>query len=155
MAKWQCTSCGLIENNALVCPKCGQKYVTIHNRCVNCSTNLSSTPPCHKCGGKMGSGAGSSGGGCYVATCIYGSYDCPEVWTLRRFRDKTLSQSFWGKLFIRAYYAVSPHIVKISGNQKWFHSLWKPLLNKVVHGLYKRGVSGEPYQDECGSRNDK
>ena len=26
-------------------------------------------------------------GGCYVATCIYGSYDCPQVWTLRRYRD--------------------------------------------------------------------
>ena len=25
--------------------------------------------------------------GCYVATCVYGSYDCPEVWVLRRFRD--------------------------------------------------------------------
>ncbi len=31
--------------------------------------------------------------GCYIATCVYGSYDCPEVWTLRRFRDDVL----WGK----------------------------------------------------------
>ena len=33
-----------------------------------------------------------------------GSYDCPEVWTLRRFRDNKLSQSFLGNLFIRFYY---------------------------------------------------
>ena len=26
-------------------------------------------------------------GGCYVATAVYGSYDCPQVWTLRRVRD--------------------------------------------------------------------
>ena len=26
----------------------------------------------------------SNSGGCYVATAVYGSYDCPEVWTLRR-----------------------------------------------------------------------
>ena len=34
--------------------------------------------------------AGNSGG-CYVATAVYGSYDCPEVWTLRRYRDYTLA----------------------------------------------------------------
>ena len=32
-------------------------------------------------------------GGCYVATCVYGSYDCPQVWTLRRFRDNTLAET--------------------------------------------------------------
>ena len=31
--------------------------------------------------------------GCYVATAVYGSYDCPEVWTLRRYRDDTLYSS--------------------------------------------------------------
>lgn len=23
-----------------------------------------------------------TGGACYIATCVYGSYDCPQVWTL-------------------------------------------------------------------------
>ena len=31
--------------------------------------------------------------GCYVATAVYGSYDCPEIWTLRRFRDKVLART--------------------------------------------------------------
>ena len=26
--------------------------------------------------------------GCYIATCVYGSYDCPQVWILRRYRDE-------------------------------------------------------------------
>ena len=39
--------------------------------------------------------------GCYIATCVYKSYDCAEVWTLRRFRDNTLSQIWYGRLFIR------------------------------------------------------
>ncbi len=26
-----------------------------------------------------------SEGGYYVATCVYGPYDCPELWTLRWF----------------------------------------------------------------------
>ena len=25
--------------------------------------------------------------GCYIATAVYGSYDCPQVWTLRRYRS--------------------------------------------------------------------
>lgn len=29
----------------------------------------------------------SSNDGCYIATSVYGSYDCPEVWNLRCFRD--------------------------------------------------------------------
>ena len=41
--------------------------------------------------------------GCYVATAVYGSYDCPQVWTLRRFRDHTLAASWYGRAFIRAY----------------------------------------------------
>ena len=53
----------------------------------------------------------SSKGGCYVATAVYGSYDCPPVWTLRRFRDYTLSKNVLGRLFIKLYYAVSPTIV--------------------------------------------
>ena len=35
-------------------------------------------------GSSSTSGSSSSGRGCYVATAVYGSYDCPEVWTLRR-----------------------------------------------------------------------
>lgn len=31
----------------------------------------------------FGTGYNHNSGGCYVATCVYGSYDCPEVWTLR------------------------------------------------------------------------
>ena len=38
---------------------------------------------------------------CYVATAVYGSYDCPEVWTLRRFRDNTLEETWYGRAFIR------------------------------------------------------
>lgn len=28
-------------------------------------------------------GKGAEKNGCYIATCVYGSYDCPQVWTLR------------------------------------------------------------------------
>ena len=53
--------------------------------------------------------------GCYIATAVYGSYDCPQVWTLRRFRDHTLAASWYGRTFLHAYYAVSPTLVKWFG----------------------------------------
>jgi len=76
-------------------------------------------------------------GGCYVATCVYGSYDCPEVWTLRRFRDNELSNLWIGRCFIRIYYATSPKIVELFGNKKWFSKLWKPIIDKIVCKLQK------------------
>ena len=86
-------------------------------------------------------------GGCYVATAVYGSYDCPEVWTLRRFRDFTLAKSVFGRLFICTYYAISPTLVKWFGETKWFKNLWKPTLDKMVARLNEKGVENTPYDD--------
>ena len=86
--------------------------------------------------------------GCYVATCVYGSYDCPQVWTLRRFRDNTLAATWYGRAFIRAYYTISPTIVKWFGNTQWFKNLWKNKLDKMVSNLRSNGVEDTPYQDK-------
>lgn len=85
--------------------------------------------------------------GCYVATCVYGSYDCPQVWTLRRFRDDSLGTTCMGRLFIRTYYAVSPKIVEWFGETKWFKGFWKSVLDKMVLYLKERGVEETPYND--------
>ena len=68
--------------------------------------------------------------GCYVATCVYGSYDCPQVWTLRRYRDNTLASTWYGRAFIHTYYAVSPTIVKLFGDTKWFRKMWRGRLDR-------------------------
>lgn len=85
--------------------------------------------------------------GCYIATCVYGSYDCPEVWTLRRFRDDILSESTFSRLFIKCYYAVSPTAVKLFGDYKWFHKLFKNPLDKLVEKLNSYGVENTQYYD--------
>ena len=87
-------------------------------------------------------------GGCYVATCVYGSYDCPEVWTLRRFRDNTLGATWYGRAFIRTYYAISPTLVKWFGNTSWFKAMWRGTLNKMVSKLNSKGVEDTPYNDK-------
>ena len=83
--------------------------------------------------------------GCYVATSIYGSYDCPEVWTLRRYRDNTLDKHIFGKLFIKTYYATSPTIVKHFGDKKYFNNIFKPILDKFVNKLQENGVESTYY----------
>ena len=90
---------------------------------------------------------GVSTGGCYVATAVYGSYDCPQVWTLRRYRDFTLAKSWYGRLFVRTYYAISPTLVKWFGNTEWFKNMWRPTLDKMVKNLQEQGVENNPYED--------
>ena len=90
----------------------------------------------------------TSSGGCYIATCVYGSYDCPEVWTLRRYRDETLGSTWYGRLFIRIYYFVSPKLVKWFGKTEWFKKLWQKKLDRMVAKLQGQGVENTPYEDK-------
>lgn len=85
--------------------------------------------------------------GCYIATCVYGSYDCPQVWTLRRYRDYTLSKTLFGRVFVRIYYATSPTLVKWFGTTKWFRRFWRGVLNRWVSVLNNKGVADMPYED--------
>lgn len=85
--------------------------------------------------------------GCYVATCVYGSYDCPQVRTLRRFRDNSLARNPAGRAFVRTYYAVSPKIVKFFGNNRWFKNMWRGVLDNMVSRLNKQGIDNSPYED--------
>ena len=94
--------------------------------------------------------AKSTDEGCYVATAVYGSYDCPQVWTLRRFRDNTLAKTWYGRAFIRVYYAISPTLVKWFGKTEWFKNLWKPTLDRMVENLNESGVEDTPYDDRAG-----
>ena len=87
-------------------------------------------------------------GGCYIATAVYGSYDCPQVWTLRRFRDHTLANTWYGRAFIRAYYVISPALVKWFGHTTWFKNIWRGKLDKLVNNLQNQGVESTPYQDK-------
>lgn len=89
-----------------------------------------------------------SGGGCYIATAVYGSYDCPEVWTLRRYRDNVLFKSWYGRRFIKLYYSVSPILVRKFGDRKWFNSVFKRCLDSIVRQLQDKGVKCDYYQDK-------
>ncbi|MCD8008446.1 MAG: hypothetical protein LUF68_05870 [Clostridiales bacterium] len=87
-------------------------------------------------------------GNCYIATCVYGSYDCPQVWTLRRFRDYTLSGTCYGRTFIKCYYAISPTLVRWFGQTKLFRFFWKSCLDIMVRNLNNKGIDNTEYRDK-------
>jgi len=86
-------------------------------------------------------------GGCYIATAVYGSYDCAEVWTLRRFRDDYLSKMIWGRYFIKAYYRISPKLVELFGDSKVFTKIFKKPLDIMVERLNRKGIENTYYED--------
>lgn len=91
---------------------------------------------------------GANERGCYIATAVYGSYDCPQVWVLRRFRDCILAKTWYGRTFIKSYYATSPTVVKYFGKNKLFVNIFKPMLDRLVLKLRLAGVLDTPYKDK-------
>lgn len=66
-----------------------------------------------------GGGGGGGGGGCFIATAAYGSPDQADVRILRRFRDRCLLTTGWGREFVKFYYRHSPAIARrIEGNER-------------------------------------
>lgn len=97
--------------------------------------------------GYTGGDSANRTGGCYIATAVYGSYDCPQVWTLRRYRDYSLAKSCLGRSFIRFYYATSPTLVKWLGHTNWFNAVFRKLLDKFTKHLISNGFENTPYVD--------
>jgi hypothetical protein len=77
-----------------------------------------------------------SPGRCFIATAVYGSYDAPEVLILRRFRDIYLDTKYLGRLFIKAYYRLSPPIANWIKNKNRLKRYSKLLLNKIVYSNF-------------------
>lgn len=77
--------------------------------------------------------------GCYIATAVYGSYECQQVRVLRQYRDNVLYEHFLGRVFICVYYFISPILIKRLGNKKWFVYFWRRLLDKWIHILQNKG----------------
>ena len=98
-------------------------------------------------GSHKGGGGGPQKEGCYIASAVYGSYDCPEVWTLRRFRDYRLKRTAVGRIFVRFYYALSPGLVKRFGGVGWLRRFVRRRLDRFVKRLQAAGTADTPYTD--------
>ena len=81
---------------------------------------------------RMYNQSNSGGGGCYIATMVYGSYEHPQVMILREFRDNFLSKYLIGRCFIKFYYKYSPSWVETMKNMKTVNLFIRFLLNKII-----------------------
>lgn len=59
----------------------------------------------------------------------------------------TLGSSWYGRAFIRTYYAISPTLVKWFGRTKCFKKMRKGKLDRMVKKLQNKGVEDAPYKD--------
>ena len=84
---------------------------------------------------------------CYIATCVYNSYETKELYVLRRYRDKHLRRTWHGRLFIRFYYFNAPIVIKLFGRFKWFNKMWRKILDRKVKKLVKKGYLDSYYED--------
>ena len=87
---------------------------------------------------KAKSNPSNSSDGCYIATAVYGSYNAPEVLELRRFRDEVLRSHWWGRVFIKAYYALSPSVADKLKDANGINSFVRNQLNRFVEYLHNK-----------------
>jgi len=81
---------------------------------------------------------GKTVGGCYIATCVYGSYDSNEVIILRGYRDSVLMNNHLGRFLITIYNICSPILVRYFGNLALFKMVFKKILDPIVGKLNEK-----------------
>jgi len=75
----------------------------------------------------------SGGGGCFIATAVYGSPMEESVIVLKRLRDDYLLKFTSGRKFIKFYYKHSPSIAKDLAEKPTLKKLVRFFLNPIVY----------------------
>ena len=81
-------------------------------------------------------------GGCFVATVCYGSYECPEVLVLQRFRDDVLLSRSCGKIVVALYYRLSPSLAAWLRRRPALAGIVRrAVLDRLVHRLRRKDTA--------------
>lgn len=79
------------------------------------------------------------GGGCLIATAVYGSELAPQVQVLREIRDGTLYETAAGTAFMeafnQAYYAFSPQIADLELQSPELRAVTRAILAPLLYSL--------------------
>ncbi|MGC8805310.1 MAG: CFI-box-CTERM domain-containing protein, partial [Candidatus Ratteibacteria bacterium] len=76
------------------------------------------------------------GGGCFIATAAFGSYQEHHVWILRQFRDRYLLTNPIGKAFVNWYYKHSPKYASIIADNEALRAIVRVLLLPVYAAAF-------------------
>ena len=71
------------------------------------------------------------GGGCFIATAAFGSYQEKHVWILRQFRDRYLLTNPIGRTFVKWYYKHSPKYASIIAQNDMLRAITRIALMPV------------------------
>lgn len=74
---------------------------------------------------------------CYVATHLYGE-DHRNTVLLRKFRDKHLTKSWFGQLFIKFYYTLSPRLICLAKRIKLIDRILKITVDNIIPYIRER-----------------
>lgn len=74
----------------------------------------------------------NSGGGCFIATAVYGSPIAKEIIILREFRDRFLLTNDWGRKIVNLYYRHSPTLARFISQSEKLRSATRILIYPAV-----------------------
>jgi len=74
---------------------------------------------------------------CFIATATFEDVNAPEVIFFRKWRDETLMESIFGRLFVSTYYMISPLMAFIISRSTNLRQISKLILIKIIEALKK------------------
>jgi len=110
-------------DDRVTCPHCNKKMVP---RIITHQGSLSKSV-CPFCGGTY-----KDFSKCFIASAVYGDPSLPQIVALRRFRDNTLRQNFFGRFFIKIYYHLSPPLARAISHRQHLRRCFRIFLDYLA-----------------------
>ena len=133
---------GLIDIG--ICPYCGEYPIKNNLRFTdgfNPKINYAICEDCYYKGTRLQAHyrneKANNGSGCYIATACYGDCNSVEIISFKRFRNKKLVKTFFGRKFIQLYYKLSPNFAYWMKDKKQVNKFVKVCFLNNIYRIIK------------------